>query len=129
MSDDRTLLDEHVLRRALRLDVDEIPARLDPVLVAAAARMSRPARGQLLGIAAAAFVGGWVWSEALRAVLDGVSGLVDPLGTLIGVATAALIGAGSVADLATYPAVPIAIFTAAVLAALSERRRQHVPAS
>ena len=129
MSDDRTLLDEHILRRALRLDADEVPARLDPVLVVAAARAVRPARRQLVAVAAVAFVGGWVWSEALHVALDGVSGLVDPLGAVIQVATAALIGAGSVADLATSPVIPIAIFTAAMLAALSERRRAYAPAS
>ena len=129
MSEHRTLLDEHVLRRALRLDSEEVPARLDPVLVAAAARTARPARRQLVIVAAVAFLGGWVWSEALRAVLEGAGAVIDPLGTIIQVATAALIGAGSVIDLVTYPAIPIAIFTAAVFAAFFERRRVHAPAS
>ena len=129
MSDDRMLLDEHVLRRALRLDAAEIPVRLDPSLVAAAARASQPARRPLLAVAAIAFLGGWVWSEALRALVGGVSGAIDPLGTVIQVGTAALIGAGALFDLATHPAIPIAILTAAVLAAVSERRRTHVPAS
>jgi hypothetical protein len=131
MSDDRLLLDEHVLRRALRLDSDEVPARLDPALVAAAARAARPARGQLAAVAAVAFLGGWVWSEAVRAVAAGLfeGGVFDPVGAAVQVGTAALINAGPVLDLATHPAVPIAILTAAVLAALSERRRSHVPAS
>ena len=35
MNDDRKLLAEHEIRRALRLDIEEVPARLDPALIAA----------------------------------------------------------------------------------------------
>jgi hypothetical protein len=131
MSDDRIPLEEHVLRRALRLDADEIPARLDPALVAAAARAVRPARRDVVIVAAVAFLGGWIWSEAVRAAVSGLlgAGAIDPLGAAIQLATGALVAAGPVLDLATHPAIPIAILTAAVLAALSERRRSHVPAS
>jgi len=131
MSDERIPFEEHVLRRALRLDPDEIPARLDPAMVAAAARAARPPRRALLTVAAVAFIGGWVWAEAVRSVVGGLltAGAIDPLGAVIQLATAALIAAGPALDLATHPAIPIAILTAALLAALSERRRVHVPAS
>jgi hypothetical protein len=130
MSDDSRLLDEHVLRRALRLDSDEVPARLDPALVAAAARAARPARRELLVVAGTAFLGGAIWAEAVRTVVSGLlgAGAIDPLGAVIQLGTGALIAAGPALEVATHPAIPIAILTAALLAALSERRRAHVPA-
>jgi hypothetical protein len=132
MNDDRQLLDEHVLRRALRLDADEIPLRLDPALIAAAARM--PARGhnELVLAILVAFGGGWLWSEAFRAVLSALaatSGL-DPLAALIRVVAAVAMLLAPVAEAAAHPVVPIAILTAAMVAVFFEHRgRAHAASS
>lgn len=124
----RSPLDEQVIRRALRLDVDEVPARLDPAFVAAAARASSARRGELWLAAGASFVAGWVWAEGLRAVVGGLIGGtgLDPLGATIGVVSSALVVAAPIVSTATQPAVPIAILVAALVAALFERRRLHV---
>ena len=125
------LLPESVLRRSLRLDADEVPPPLDPVLIAAASRASRVPPGRILVAAAVAFAGGWLWAGAFQAITAGLfgTGALDPLGAIIALATSTLIGAAPVVEIATAPAVPIAILAAALLAALSERRRSHVPAS
>lgn len=131
MSDDRLLVDEHVLRRALRLDADEVPSRLDPVLIAAAARLPAQGRNELVIAVLVAFLGGWVWSEGFRAVagLAATSGL-DPLAGLIRLVAAAAVFLAPVAEAATHPVVPIAILTAAVLAVFFEQRgRTHAASS
>ncbi len=65
-SESGPLMEEHVLRRSLRLDADEVPPRLDPALIAAAATTSSPS-GSGLGLAVVvAFAGGWLWSEIFR---------------------------------------------------------------
>ena len=126
------LLDEHVLRRALRLDADEVPARLDPLLIAAAASAPRGRSRDVVIAAVVAFVGGWVWSEVFRALVAGFFAArgIDPLGAAIDLLAAVAVRAAPVADAATHPAVPIAILTAAVLAVLFEQRgRAHAAAS
>jgi hypothetical protein len=126
------LLDEHILRRALRLDAEEVPPRLDPLLLAAAASEPRGRSRDLAVAVGVSFVGGWVWSEVFRALVAGffAAGGIDPLGAAIDLVAAAAVRAAPVADAATHPAVPIAIFTAAVLAVLFEQRgRAHAKAS
>lgn len=118
------LLDEHVLRRALRLDADEVPARLDPALIAVA---SRAARGSARGVAAAvsvAFVAGWAWSEVFRAIVAALAAAtgVDPLAAGIDVLAAVAVRVLPLVETAMTPAVPIAILAAAVIAAVYERR-------
>lgn len=130
MNDDRSLMEEHVLRRALRLDADEIPPRLDPVLIAAAARLPAQARNELVIAVLVAFMGGWAWSEVVRAALGfaATSGL-DPLAGLIRLVAAAAVLLAPVAEAATHPVVPIAILTAAVVAVFFERRGRPYAAS
>ncbi len=130
MSDDRSVMEEHVLRRALRLDADEMPPRLDPVLIAAAARVPAQGRNELLIAVLVAFLGGWIWSEALRAAVGVVaaSGL-DPLVGLIGLVAGAALFLAPVADAATHPVVPIAILTAATVAVFFEQRGRLYAAS
>lgn len=123
MSAARRPLDEHEIRRALRLDADELPPRLDPALIAAAARPEAEGTRRLVVVAAVAFAAGWVWSEAFRALAAGAIAAtgIDPLATLIGLLTAALVRVGPIAEAATAPTIPLAILAAAILAALFER--------
>jgi hypothetical protein len=126
------VLDEHVLRRALRLDADEIPPRLDPLLIAAAASEPRGRSRDLALAMTVAFVGGWIWSEVFRGLVAVVfaAGGIDPLGAAIDLVARVAVSAAPVAEVATHPAVPIAIFAAAVVVAFFEQRgRSHAAAS
>jgi hypothetical protein len=126
------LLDEHILRRALRLDAEEVPPRLDPLLLAAAAGEPHGRSRDLAVAVVVAFVGGWIWSEVFRALIAGVFAVrgIDPLGAAIDLITAVAVRAAPLTDAATHPAVPIAILAAAVLAVLFEQRgRAHAAAS
>ena len=129
MSDD-TLLGEHLLRRALRLDADELPARFDPAVIAAAARMARPDARVIGGAALVAFALGWAWSELLRAIVDAFTAAtgIDPVAVGIGLVADGAVAAAPVIGIAMQPAVPIAILVAALGAALFERGRPHVTA-
>ncbi len=125
------LLEEHVLRRALRLDDDEMPARLDAALIASAARASAD-RGREVALAATvAFVGGWLWSEAFRAIIGGLSPLaIDPVATAVEIVAALARAAAPIAETATHPGIPIAILAAAVVAVFFEQRgRAHAASS
>lgn len=132
MSDERDVLAEHVLRRALRLDADEMPPRLDPALIAAAAA-ARPAQGQqrLVIAIVAAFIGGWVWSEIFRGIVAGVLAATgtDIVGTAVGLVTEVAIMAAPYAATLTDPVIPIAVLAAAAIAFLAERGRSHAAAS
>lgn len=124
------LMDEHALRRALRLDADEMPPRLDAVLIAAAA--SAPRRRSDLALAVAvAFAGGWLWSELFRAIVGALAaGGLDPLAAAIGLVAAVAVRLAPLAEAAIHPVIPIAILTAAVVAVFFERReRAHVASS
>lgn len=126
------MLDEHVLRRSLRLEADEVPPRLDPLLIAAAASEPRGRSRDLTIAVAISFVGGWIWSEVFRALVAGLFAArgIDPLGAVIDLVAALAVRAAPVADAATHPAVPLAILTAAVLAVFFEQRgRAHATAS
>lgn len=132
MNVDEQPMDEHVLRRALRLDADEVPPRLDPALIAAVAKA--PARGhnELVLALVVAFTGGWLWSEGIRAAVSGIAATtgVDPLAAAIRLVTSALVAVAPLAEAATHPVVPIAIITAAVVAVFFERRgRAHAASS
>ncbi len=123
---DGELVEEHVLRRSLRLEADELPPRLDPVLFAHVARTSDQARRRLAIAVVVAFVGGWVWSEVFRLALVGLSALTgfDPLGATLDALAGLAVAAAPLVTAALSPAIPIAIFAAAVVAALSERTRR-----
>lgn len=132
MSTDPSLLDEHVLRRALRLDSEEMPPRLEPAFIAAAARASRSrVSAGILAASTVAFAAGWLWSEVLRALVGVVlaSTGVDPLGLLIDLLYAALVQLAPLAQAAAAPVVPIAIFVAAAMAAFFEHRKGRTDAT
>ncbi len=126
------LFDEHDIRRALQLDADEMPARLDPRVIAAAARASRSSMSMGIVLAASiAFVGGWAWSEIFRALVTAVlaSTGFDLLGTLISAIDAVVVGLAPIAEAASAPTVPIAILAAAVIAAAFERMKGSTDAT
>lgn len=123
---DHELFDERDIRRALRLDADEMAPRLDPRIVAAAARASGSSAATGIVLAAVvAFLGGWVWSEVVRSLLSTLLAAagVDPLGTVIDAVSALLVWLAPVAQAATAPAVPIAILVVAVMATLFDRMK------
>lgn len=126
------LFDEHDIRRALRLDADEMPARIDPRVIAAAARASRS--GVPVGIllaASIAFVGGWVWSEIFRTLVGAVlaSTGFDLLGTLLSAVDTIVVWLAPIAEAASAPTIPIAILAAAVIAAAFERMKGNTDAA
>lgn len=124
------LVDEHLLRRALRLDADEVPPRLDPALIAAAASAPR-GRNDVAVAAVVAFVGGWLWSEVFRAIVAVLAaGGPDPLAAAIEVTAAVAVRLAPLAEAATHPAIPVAILAAASVAVLFEQRgRAHAASS
>lgn len=130
MSDERDLFDEGVLRRALRLDAAELPPRLDAALIAAAAAERTPARGPILAVAAIAFALGWAWSEVFRGIVGVVLAAagIDLVAAIVGVITEIAIRVAPVAELATQPAVPLAVMAAATIAFLHERGRAYATA-
>ena len=120
------LLDEAVLRRALRLEADERAPRFDAAAfaLAAPAFMRRNAFGALaaavvLGVAAAV-----VWSAiftAFPAVAD--AAMATAIDAVIAIATLFL----PIAELAAQPAVPLSLLAALGVAILHELRdrREH----
>jgi hypothetical protein len=128
------LVDEGVLRRALRLDQDERIPRFDAQAIAALAARTRTAPPTLvvafLASALTAVVAVTVWSALLGAApafIDTV--IADALDGLVALATLAI----SVAEVASQPAVPLSLVAAlgvAVIYELRERREHaHVHAS
>lgn len=134
MSDDRHVLDETVLRRALRLERDEVPPRFDTAAIAAAAAAERPRRSAVfVGLAAAGLVGivsSLVWSTVFGAgpaIADVV--LHFALDVVIVLATLLV----PIADAVSQPIVPVSLIAACAVALafeLSERKdRMDVHAS
>jgi hypothetical protein len=120
------LFDEPDIRRALRLDADEMAPRLDPRVIAAAVRATRSSTLSTVAIAAAvAFVAGWAWSAVVGQLLGTLvsSSGFDVLGGLIGAADGALVWLAALAQAASAPAIPIAILVLALMAAFVERRK------
>lgn len=128
------VLDETILRRALRLEDDEHGARFDPAAFAAMAQNAAPSSRALVVALVATAVTGLVatavWSVALGAgssVLDGLLAVA-----LDGVIAGATILA-PIAEIAAQPAVPLSLLAAlgvAILYELRERREYtHVHAS
>lgn len=125
MSDETRVLDEHRLRYALRLDAEELPPRLDPALIAAAARTRSDRSPDLPLVAGAAFVGGWLAAELSRFAIAAAASVlgVDPLAVAIQALTAVAVQAVPVTQVATSPAIPLAIAVVAALVIAFEQRR------
>jgi len=120
------LIDESVLRRALRLEPDERGPRLD-----AAALRARAGRGGALAPAVAfagslsiALLGLAALVAATRFAVDLVSLVLggDALGSAIALIAIVAGPLEVLLAIATQPAVPIAIVACLIVAALTERR-------
>ncbi len=132
-SGETVMIDEGALRRALRLDAGERPPRLDAAAIAVAAEREavRERRAAVLsGVAiaavlstAAAFAGAFDQLPfALVALLS-----LDPLdAAILGVQVAAA-PLDAVLRIVMQPAVPLAIFAAALVALVTEGRRERSP--
>lgn len=117
-------IDEQLLRRALRLDADEAPPRLDPTLIAAAARAGRDRSRDIALVGIVAFLGGWLSAEVSRLAIAGLTSIVgvDPLALAIQTVASAAVKVAPLFELATSPAIPLAIGAAAILAFIFEQR-------
>ncbi len=111
MSEDR-LIDEGALRRALRLDPDERPARLD--VAALRAIVARSAIDPSAGLAIALVAG----TIALVASVN----VVD---VLVRTATIAAPLASTIWALVSQPSTPLAILAAVIVALAYERRLER----
>lgn len=128
------LFDERDLRRALRLDGDEMPPRFDPAALAAAARVTalsrRAVAAMVVAVVATGIVGTFVWQELLDLAPLGVSAL---LGAAIGVVAMVATVLLSLAQAASEPVVPaslLAVLAVVIVYELVERREhRHVNAS
>jgi hypothetical protein len=128
------LLDEALLRRALRFEPDERAPRFDAAAIAALASDGRPSRGTLAaGLLAAVVTGlsaGAIWST----LFDNAPAIAATLG---GAALDLVIAAAAflvpIAEVASQPAVPLSLLAAlgvAIVHELRERKeRAHAHAS
>ena len=128
---ERDLIEEMRLRRALRFEADETIPRFDVAAIAAAGRVTRPS-ARVVGYAFAGaivtgVVAGAVWSWALAVAPNVGEALAATI--LDGVVVVATILV-PIADAATQPAIPLSLLAALSLVILHERReRAHAHAS
>jgi hypothetical protein len=136
VNDDR-LIEERVLRAALRLEADERPRRLNADAIGRAAEREAPLAPAIVAL-------GWVSiailslagvAIALRVAAFLVAAILsgDALGVAITLITAITERVEIALAVATQPAVPIAILTCVIVAAYHERHQAegeaHVRAS
>ncbi len=127
---DEDLFDEARLRRALRLDVAELPPRIDLGAIAARARADRPAFAAaslvstlFAGVAAAGLVG--LVAVAFPAVAPAVAS--DVFAAAIEALTQVAIPASLLLSLAEQPTVPIAAIAALAVAIAYEYAQRREP--
>ncbi len=127
---DEDLFDEARLRRALRLDVAELPPRIDLAAIAARARADRPAFAAaslvstlFAGVAAAGLVG--LVAVAFPAVAPAVAS--DVFAAAIEALTQVAIPASLLLSLAEQPTVPIAAIAALAVAIAYEYAQRREP--
>ena len=125
------LIDETVLRRALRFEADERVPRFDAAAIALAARRPAFGRHNAFGaLAVAALLGGaaiGVWSTIFAAFPSlGDAIIATVIDAAVTLATALL----PIAEFAAQPAVPLSLLAALGVAILHELRdrREHAHA-
>jgi hypothetical protein len=125
MSDDGRTLDEHRLRTSLRLEVDEVPARFDPALIAAAARAAEHRSSDLVPAVALAFVGGWIASEIWRVAIGTAAGLIgaDALDLAVRAITAAAPVVAPLVAVVAGSVAPLGLTLAALAVIAFQQRR------
>ncbi len=126
MNDPRgELLDETILRRALRLEPDEHAPAFDPAAIAAAARQ-RPRLAMLSALVALALTGAGAvvtWST-LAVVLPGLA--ADAFDAALGALVIFAIPASAIADVAQQPVVPLSLIAALAIATAHELRERRI---
>jgi len=119
------LLDETILRRALRLELDEGAPVFDPAAIAAAARQ-RPSLAALSGLVALALAGVGavvVWSTVVVFLPRLVADAFDvALGALVILA----VPASAIAEVAQQPVVPLSLIAALAIATAHELRERQM---
>ncbi len=132
------LLDESALRRALRLEPHERPPRLDAVALARSAERLAVRDGRAAVLSAVAVAAAVSIAAALAGAFDELPLTLvallslDPLDAAIIGMQAVAVPIDAVVRVAMQPAVPLAIFAAALVALATERTRErssHVGAS
>lgn len=130
MNERQDLLDETLLRRALRLEADERVPFFDLRAIALVAQRTsgrRAALGALAGAGAVAITARVVWS-AIFAAFPSFAGVAMAAAIDLAVALATLLL--PVAEFAAQPAVPLSLLAALGVGILHElrERREHVHA-
>ncbi|HKY50381.1 MAG TPA: hypothetical protein VJP45_03910 [Candidatus Limnocylindria bacterium] len=121
---DPELLEETILRRALRLEADERPARFDAAAIAAAAGRPRLALvGVLAATALVAVAAVAVWST-VALLLPAVLSQVFDVG-LEAIAVLA-VPATTIAELVQQPVVPLSLLVALAIATAFELRERDI---
>lgn len=121
------LLDETILRRALRLEADERSQAFDPAAIAAAARRPRLALVSAfvaLGVGAVGAVA--VWS-AVAIFLPTVVANAFDLG--LGMLALVAVPASAILELAQQPSVPLSLAAALAIATAHELRERRLTAA
>jgi hypothetical protein len=121
------MLDETILRRALRLDGDERAPRFDAVAIAALARSTVSPRALAVSLVATALTGlvaAAVWSIAIPAAPGLADGAVAFALQVIVAAATLLV---PIAEMAAQPAIPLSLLAALGVAIVHElrERRDH----
>jgi len=119
------LLDETILRRALRLEADERRPVFDPVAIAAAARQRTrlAVASGLVGLGLGAVGAVTVWS-AVALLLPTVVANAFDIG--LGIVALLAVPASGILDLAQQPAVPLSLLAALAIATAHELREQNL---
>ena len=127
---ERELIEESRLRRALRFEADEMIPRFDVAAIKAAATTrpsSRVFASVLGGAVVTGVIAGALWSWLIAVAPDvGETVVATALDGVVAIATILV----PIADAAMQPAVPLSLLAALALAILHERReRAHAHAS
>ena len=118
------LLDESVLRRALRLEADERAPVFDHAAIVAASRRPRLALASALiaiGIGAVGAVTVWTAAAVLLP-----SFAASAFAVALGVVAALAVPASGILEVAQQPAVPLSLFAALAIATAHELRERRL---
>ena len=122
---DPELLDERILRRALRLEADERPPLFDAAAIAASARQRpRLALASALVAVAVTGVGALAFWSAVALLLPTAAAQLFDAGLAI-VAFVA-VPASTVAELVQQPAIPLSLLAALAIATAYELREREL---
>jgi len=123
------LLDETILRRALRLESDERAPAFDPAAIAAAARRPRLAVvSALVGVGLVSLGAVAVWSAVAFLLPTVVANAFDVALMLL---ASLAVPASAIAEIAQQPVVPLSLLAALAIATAHELRERvgHANAS